>query len=69
MKEPRFFVLSMVFMYNTKCTFNKQGQIEFGEKKWQIPIQAITQIKYSETDKKIELKLTMDTNQMNLILK
>jgi len=31
-QQPRFFVLSMVFMYNTKCAFNKKtGGIEFGE--------------------------------------
>lgn len=62
--QPRFFVLSMVFMYNTKCQFNKQtGQIEFQEMQWMVPIQALTQVKMTEVPgKKIEIKLITDLN-------
>ena len=53
--QPRFFVISMVFLFNTKAAFNKKKPgtpIEFGEEKWRIPIAALTKIVVKEDEKK-----------------
>mmetsp|Transcript_1052 Transcript_1052/g.1939 ORF Transcript_1052/g.1939 Transcript_1052/m.1939 type:complete len:127 (-) Transcript_1052:119-499(-) len=70
MAQPRFFVLSMVFMYNTKCSYNKKsGLFEFQELQWQIPIQALTQVKMIEVPgKKIEIRLLTDLKMQSEIL-
>ena len=69
-QQPRFFVLSMIFMYNTKCHFDKKtGKIEFDEMQWQIPIQAIALVKMIEVQgKRIELKIFTDLKKQNEIL-
>lgn len=61
----------MVFMYNTKCDFDKKtGQIQFGEMQWMLPIQALKLVKMIEVPgKKIELKLYTDLEEQNNILK
>jgi hypothetical protein len=55
----------MVFMYNTKCEFDKKtGQIQFCEMQWQLPIQALRLVKMTEIPgKKIELKLYTDLEE------
>jgi hypothetical protein len=55
----------MVFMYNTKCDFNKKtGQIEFGGEQWVVPIQSIKLIKMKEVkDKRIEFTISTDLTQ------
>ena len=64
MKQPRFFVISQVFMFNTDCGFNpKTNEIEFNGLQWQIPIQAILKIVISEKEeKKIKMSITIDGN-------
>lgn len=54
--------MTMVFMYNTECTFDKKtGEITFGEMAWLVPIEAITQVKLIDSPgKKIELSITAD---------
>ena len=60
----------MVFMYNTKCDFNKKtGQIEFGGEQWVVPIQSIKLIKMKEVkDKRIEFTISTDLTQQNDLL-
>jgi len=61
--QPRFFAISMVWMYNTKCKFNADGDIEFNELKWIAPIEAITKIEVIEQLKAntIEMKLHINS--------
>ena len=61
-RQPRFFVISQVFMFNTECEFNeKTGEIEFKSKQWEVPIQAITKIVITEDkEKKIKMVITID---------
>ena len=62
----------MVFLYNTKCTFDTKqtGEINFDEMAWLVPIEAITAVKLvEEKDKKIELIITTDLECQNSILK
>jgi len=63
--------MTMVFLYNTKCSFNKKtGQIEFGDIAWLVPVEAITAVKMTEVPgKKIELHLYADLECQNAILK
>ena len=62
--QPRFFVISQLFLFNCKCSFNakKPGQpIEFGELKWKIPIQALKKvILKEEKEQKITMMLELD---------
>lgn len=62
--QPRFFVISQLFLFNCKCSFNqKKGDkpIEFGESKWKVPIQALTKVVVKEEkDKKITMVLHLD---------
>ena len=62
--QPRFFVISQLFLFNCKCAFNqkKAGQpIEFGESKWKVPIQALTKVVVKEEkEKKITMVLHLD---------
>lgn len=57
--QPRFFVCSMVWMYNTECKFDKKGDIEFESVKWIVPIESMTRIELIHHIKSelIELKL------------
>lgn len=65
--QPRFFVISQVFMFNTDCAFNpKTGKIEFNTLQWQIPIQAIRKVVMTEEQgKKIKMGISIDGNVQN----
>lgn len=69
-RQPRFFVISQVFMFNTDCGFNaKTGKIEFHTLQWQMPIQAITKVSIAEEKgKKIKMTISIDGSVQNQIL-
>ena len=69
--QPRFFVMTMVFMYNTKCAFDKKSRdITFEEMAWLVPIEAITSVRMEEVPgKKIELIINTNLECQNSILK
>ena len=68
--QPRFFCMSMVFMYNTECKFNKKGEIEFDNMKWIVPIEAITKIELIHSVKSgvCDMKLHIDKEAQNKIV-
>jgi hypothetical protein len=71
MLQPRFFVCSSVFMYNTECKFNKKGEIEFIKMNWIVPIEAIALIEVTHHAKQdtIEMKMHIDKKQQDNIVK
>ena len=60
----------MVFLYNTECSFDKQGNIQLKEFKWMLPIQAITKIVMKEIKgSRVDLEIEINGNLQNEILK
>lgn len=62
--------MSMVFLYNTQCTWNpKTGKIEFKELAWMMPIEALTKITMTEYEgKKVDLNMVVDLECQNQII-
>lgn len=63
--QPRFFVCSMVFLYNTECDFDKEsGEIKFKKLKWIVPIEAMTKIDLVEHRKSEKLQVKIHINEI-----
>lgn len=64
--QPRFIILTNVWMINAKASFDKlSGSIKFEKLKWKVPVSALIRVKIEKEKDKFNVKLYSDKDRQN----
>ena len=64
--QPRFVVITNIWMINAKATFDKiTGKIQFEKLKWRLPINALKTVQVKEIGGKFNVVLINDLDKQN----
>ena len=66
--QPRFIVLTSIWMINAKASFEKTGSIKFEKLKWKLPAEAVIKVHLKQNIDKFNVVIFSDLDRQNKVL-